>query len=47
VNSSRGLMYAYLKSSSGNPGTAAASAAESMRVALNTALAKTAAKIPT
>jgi len=39
VNSSRGLMYAYLKSPGTSPGAAAASAAEAMRVALNTALA--------
>jgi orotidine-5'-phosphate decarboxylase len=37
VNSSRGLMYAYLKTG-GSPGAAAASAAESMRLALNAAL---------
>jgi len=36
VNSSRGLMYAYLKSAT-SPGAAAASAAESMRLALNAA----------
>ena len=34
VNSSRGLMYAYLKGGA-SPGTAAASAAEAMRLALN------------
>ena len=39
VNSSRGLMYAYLKSGGKSPGAAAASAAESMRLALNAALA--------
>src|SRR5579872_3712315 len=39
VNSSRGLMYAYLKSPGANPGAAAAAAAESMRLALNAALA--------
>jgi len=39
VNSSRGLMYAYLKSGGASPGAAAAAAAESMRLALNAALA--------
>jgi orotidine-5'-phosphate decarboxylase len=38
VNSSRGLMYAYLKKTGATPGTAAAEAAESMRRALNAAL---------
>ncbi len=38
VNSSRGLMYAYLKKEGAAPGEAAASAAESMRLALNAAL---------
>ena len=38
VNSSRGLMYAYLKKEGATPGAAAATAAESMRLALNAAL---------
>jgi orotidine-5'-phosphate decarboxylase len=38
VNSSRGLMYAYLKKTGATPDTAAAEAAESMRRALNAAL---------
>lgn len=38
VNSSRGLMYAYLKKPGATPGSAAAEAAESMRLALNAAL---------
>jgi orotidine-5'-phosphate decarboxylase len=38
VNSSRGLMYAYLKKTGTTPGAAAAEAAESMRRALNAAL---------
>jgi orotidine-5'-phosphate decarboxylase len=38
VNSSRGLMYAYLKQQGVTPGTAAATAAESMRLALNAAV---------
>jgi orotidine-5'-phosphate decarboxylase len=38
VNSSRGLMYAYLKTKGATPGAAAAAAAESMRLALNGAL---------
>ncbi len=38
VNSSRGLMYAYLKKEGATPAAAAASAAESMRLALNAAL---------
>ena len=38
VNSSRGVMYAYLKSSGVAPAEAAAKAAEEMRVALNGAL---------
>ena len=41
VNSSRGLMYAYLKDKGKSPGEAAAAAAESMRTALNQALAQT------
>ncbi len=41
VNSSRGLMYAYLKKDGATPGAAAAAAAESMRVALNAALEST------
>ena len=40
VNSSRGLMYAYLKDSGRRPGEAAAAAAEAMRTALNQALAQ-------
>ncbi len=39
VNSSRGLMYAYMKDEGKRPGDAAASAAEAMRIALNAALA--------
>ena len=38
VNSSRGLMYAYLKKEGATPGAAAAAAAEAMRLALNAAL---------
>jgi orotidine-5'-phosphate decarboxylase len=38
VNSSRGLMYAYLKKPGEKPGAAAAEAAEAMRLALNAAL---------
>ena len=38
VNSSRGLMYAYLKKPGTTPASAAAEAAESMRLALNAAL---------
>jgi orotidine-5'-phosphate decarboxylase len=38
VNSSRGLMYAYLKEPGSTPGGAASAAAESMRLALNAAL---------
>jgi orotidine-5'-phosphate decarboxylase len=38
VNSSRGLMYAYLKMKGATPGAAASAAAESMRLALNAAL---------
>ena len=38
VNASRGLMYAYLKGSDSSPATAAATAAASMRRALNDAL---------
>jgi len=38
VNSSRGLMYAYLKKPGSTPASAAAEAAEAMRLALNTAL---------
>lgn len=38
VNSSRGLMYAYLKTKGLTPGVAAAAAAESMRLALSAAL---------
>ena len=38
VNSSRGLMYAYLKKQGATPGAAAAEAAESMRLALHAAL---------
>ena len=38
VNSSRGLMYAYLKTKAVTPGVAAAAAAESMRLALADAL---------
>jgi len=38
VNSSRGLMYAYLKRPESNPALAAAAAAETMRRALNDAL---------
>jgi orotidine-5'-phosphate decarboxylase len=38
VNSSRGLMYAFQKKSGASPGVAAATAAESMRLALNAAL---------
>jgi orotidine-5'-phosphate decarboxylase len=38
VNSSRGLMYAYLKKPGEKPGSAAAEAAEAMRLALNAAL---------
>jgi len=38
VNSSRGLMYAYLKKPGSMPASAAAEAAEAMRLALNTAL---------
>jgi orotidine-5'-phosphate decarboxylase len=38
VNSSRGLMYAYLKKPGATPGSAAAEAAEAMRLALNTAM---------
>ncbi len=38
VNSSRGLMYAFLKKAGATPGAAASAAAESMRLALNAAL---------
>ena len=38
VNSSRGLMYAYLKKPGATPASAAAEAAEAMRLALNSAL---------
>ena len=38
VNSSRGLMYAYLKKPEATPAAAAAEAAEAMRLALNAAL---------
>ncbi|MGH7933233.1 MAG: orotidine-5'-phosphate decarboxylase [Candidatus Binataceae bacterium] len=40
VNASRSLMYAYRKSAGAAPGVAAAAAAETMRLALNMALAK-------
>ncbi|HVN28242.1 MAG TPA: hypothetical protein VMT64_07130, partial [Candidatus Binataceae bacterium] len=39
VNSSRGLMYAYLKHPGATPAAAASKAAEAMRLALNLALA--------
>jgi orotidine-5'-phosphate decarboxylase len=44
VNSSRGLMYAFLKKAGANPGAAAAAAAESMRLALNAAIESTSGK---
>ncbi len=44
VNSSRGLMYAYLKKAGSSPGAAASAAAESMRLALNTAIESTSGK---
>jgi orotidine-5'-phosphate decarboxylase len=44
VNSSRGLMYAFLKKAGSTPGVAASEAAESMRIVLNAALQSSADK---
>ncbi len=46
VNASRSLMYAYLKSPDGVPGTAAAAAAAAMREELNRALSAAGKSVP-